>query len=150
GRRANQRPFPQPSSIPPRSSAERRVPALIPDDHGLLLLQPIQIARRLPIGRVDRVALVNRTHWDAIVILGGRVFGRRRRVRQRQLQGGHRSVIPGLWNSWFGIGPYLAVARYGHQYRDYAKNIQKMPAHTTPLPRMSLPYICFTSLSFSL
>src|SRR5215469_12674756 len=108
----------------------RRVPVLIPDDDRLLLLQPIQIARRLAIGCVDRVALINRPNRDAVVIIGGGVFRRSRRIRQRQFQGGHRRVIPSSWDRRppAGLLGYLANAGYG--CADHLKSNENTDAHT--------------------
>jgi hypothetical protein len=44
------------------------VVSVVPNDNWLLLLQPLQVARRFVTRRIDLVALVYRPHRDAVVI----------------------------------------------------------------------------------
>ena len=63
-------------------------------DLGLEPLEPLEVAGRLPVGRVDRIRLVDRPLGNAVVVLGSHVAGREARIGERNFQRPQRVQVP--------------------------------------------------------
>jgi hypothetical protein len=69
---------------------------VVPDNHRLLLLQPIDIPARFVAGRIERIALVNRPHGNSIVVFGGNMLWRTRGISQRNFERRDFCIDPGF------------------------------------------------------
>ena len=85
-----------------------------------VLCQP---AGRLFTWGVNRVALEYRSHRDAIVVIGGNMFGRASRIGEWYFQSGDLIIYPGLW--YFRLPASISLLRITSAGEDYAAQQQQ-------------------------
>ena len=78
-----------------RSGQRWSMAVIVPQNDWLLLRQPGHISGRLVPRGIHRIAFVNRTHWDFIVVIDGNVLRRADGVGQRDFVARNFGVIPG-------------------------------------------------------
>ena len=82
----------------------RLVIGVVPEDDGVLFLEPFHVADWLAAGGVDGILLVDGADGDPVVVVSGDRFGRADGVGERDLEGGHDGVVPSAWDNRFGGG----------------------------------------------
>src|SRR5712691_6617030 len=72
--------------------------AVVPNQDGLLLFQPVEVTWGFMAGSIPGIALVNRPHRYPVVIVGSRVLWRSLGIRERYFKRRHHRVVPHLWD----------------------------------------------------